>query len=257
MNTLGRAGRMVEAAYREETEADAIQARAERILAFEAQVAYLKARREEFQAQLRTTRFVGFCAACLLGGAVLILAYAAYTYYGGRGLAFLWWGRRPLMPGLTLTEKPILFSGPMVKAILEGHKTQTRRAVKHYRWHYKDGSRSDRREIYHSANIHEYEMAAMMPSCPYGYPDETRIRRLWVRETHALIWTDKQRGWHCVYAADGIPEYLPKGEVIQWTPSIHMPRVASRITLELCSINAERVQEISGQDALAGAIPHR
>lgn len=86
MNTLGdenRAGQMVEAAYREETEADAIRARAECILAFEAQVAYLKARREEFQSQLRTTRFVGFCAACLLGGAVLILFYAAYTYYGG------------------------------------------------------------------------------------------------------------------------------------------------------------------------------
>jgi len=150
-------------------------------------------------------------------------------------------------------ERPVLFSAPMIRAILEGRKTVTRRIVKpqpyladngeHWIW---DGKKC-------AAMWAVTETPNLSDCCPHGQAGD----RLWVRETFAHIWTDKERDWHCVYVADGIPEYLPKGEVIKWTPSIHMPRAYSRLTLEVVSVRVERLQQISAKDAKAEGCEYR
>jgi len=133
-----------------------------------------------------------------------------------------------------MKERPILFGGEMVRAILDGSKTQTRRVIKPQpdeAWtmqgpcvingHYADGPcKSDLR-------------------CPYGKSGD----RLWVKETFMPL----TKGF--AYRADGlINEKFPG---INWQPSIFMPRSASRIMLEIESIRVERVQDISEEDAIA------
>ena len=116
----------------------------------------------------------------------------------------------------TIRERPIIFSGEMVRAILDGRKTQTRRVIKPQR---------------------DY-------CCLYGKPGD----RLWVRETWCL--GDDLDGNEAIYfRADA-----PPGDYI-WSPSIHMHREASRITLEVTDVRVERVQEISADDAEAEGIP--
>lgn len=139
----------------------------------------------------------------------------------------------------TTKERPILFSGEMVRAILGGHKTQTRRVVKPQphagaRWGlqgWEDG---------HGCALRN----------PYGQPGDL----LWVRETWAY---NEAQG--TIYAADGDtpdPDDNDGPERCRgrWRPSIHMPRWASRITLEVVSVRVERVQSITHEDALAEGI---
>ena len=127
-----------------------------------------------------------------------------------------------------MTDRPILFSAPMVRAILDGSKTQTRRVIKPQPSY---------------PNMCESSLwFTHRPRCPYGQPGD----RLWVRETQAKFHP-------AVYMADveeGLyPSYL-------WTPSTHMPRAASRITLEITGVRVERVQDITEADAMAeGADP--
>jgi hypothetical protein len=122
-----------------------------------------------------------------------------------------------------MKERPILFSGPMVRAILDGRKTQTRRAIRPpMPW--RDGW---------GVGLGEY-------NCPYGQPGD----RLWVRET----WAPKQWEKGACYRATG--DLLDTGHC-QWRPSIHMPRWASRITLEVIGVRVERLQDISEADAEA------
>ncbi len=127
-----------------------------------------------------------------------------------------------------MKERPILFSAPMVRALLAGTKTQTRRIIKPQ----------------HLAFFNQ-DAAAMLSDwnerpLPYGQPGD----RLWVRET----WHDASSSLHscALYRADGIDLHWGK-----WAPSIHMPRWASRITLEITSVRVERLQEISIEDAKA------
>jgi len=154
-----------------------------------------------------------------------------------------------------MKEKPILFSGPMVKAILGGQKRQTRRVIKPQpikelwgNWIY---SKSARNVYATDSWMSAGGMRVQLPKyCPYGQPGD----RLWVRET----WNSSQLiGWkpselpHTVpiyYRADD-PEAMPI-----WRPSIFMPRWASRITLEITGVGVERVQEISEEDAKAEGI---
>ena len=155
-----------------------------------------------------------------------------------------------------MKERPILFSAPMVRAILDGRKTVTRRIVKpvgnddafvlldHGKgfWPY----RSDDGESSITADGNETPH-----SCPYGRSGD----RLWVREAfHGYHW-DKPRA---VYRADGerqrVRTQIESYEVGRWTPSIHMPRWASRITLEIVSVRVERLQDISYEDALAEGV---
>ncbi len=151
-------------------------------------------------------------------------------------------------------ERPILFSGPMVKAILEGRKTQTRRIVKREFMHDPNGTRNARWYIRRADaiwNSFETLQELVMKHCPYGQPGD----RLWVRETHRInpwIYNDPRMGpgtpGCVVYRADPHdPEY---DEMKVWKPSIFMPRWASRITLEITDVRVERLQEISDSDAI-------
>lgn len=141
-------------------------------------------------------------------------------------------------------ERPILFSGPEVRAILEGRKTQTRRVAMEAHGPPK-GSHAVRFHqspfpgeehvwcIYGTGGFHK-EL-----KCPYGATGT----RLWVRET----WRDSGESEgpeSVVYRADGDDRGL-------WLPSIHMPRWASRLTLEVESVRVERLQDISEEDARA------
>lgn len=158
-------------------------------------------------------------------------------------------------------DRPILFSGPMVRAILDGRKTQTRRLMKYPpRHNFPEGAvgawcwSTGRSSSFGVSS--EAEMRACKPGwCEYG----GRGDRLWVRETFcpmgstrpAGYWTDpKWRGRECFYAADNDrPTWAGK-----WKPSIFMPRALSRITLRVESVRVERLQEISEEDAGAEGV---
>lgn len=123
-----------------------------------------------------------------------------------------------------MAERPILFNTAMVRAILAGTKTQTRRVVKHS-----------------PAPWNREHTAWDMTRCPYGQPGD----RLWVRET----WAPLTNGY--AYAADPIWNASPSG---RWRPRIHMPRAASRILLEVTGVCAQRLQDISDADAKAEGV---
>lgn len=146
-----------------------------------------------------------------------------------------------------MKERPILFSGPMVRAILEGRKTQTRRAVKGQRDMEFDPA-DPHFGPYWLSYATEAEGEDAKVRCPYGKPGD----RLWVRETWAVqheydAFAPSEIGssarWH--YAATEDLGGLRK------RPSIFLPRRGSRITLEITDVRVERLQQISDADALA------
>ena len=141
-------------------------------------------------------------------------------------------------------ERPILFSGPMVRAILEGRKTQTRRVVKF------DPCPSSYAMVSHYDGLGNVVLTdGSYLRCPYGQPGD----RLWVRETWA------HRRWMLGDASpDPTTVYRADSDDLRgcdrWRPSIHMPRWASRITLEVVSVRVERLQDISEEDAMAEGV---
>lgn len=149
-------------------------------------------------------------------------------------------------------EKPILFSGPMVNAILEGRKTQTRRVIKNldgvWRFVETNHSKIEPNKAFIQDKYGDYHP---MP-CPYGEIGD----HLWVRETWL---TDEKydhtkpseipRGASIEYPATDLPYHLGKKR-----QSIFMPRWASRITMEITDIHIERLQDITDKDALAEGI---
>lgn len=149
-----------------------------------------------------------------------------------------------------MKARPILFSGAMVRAILNGTKTQTRRVVKPQPKHafpMKNGDGSLRGDFFLSEPDFE-RVGRSGCFCPYGVPGD----RLWVRETHAPM---VGGGW--VYAADYTEERLKQKDGHGfWKPSIFMKREASRITLEIVSVRVERLGEISRKDAIAEGYPY-
>lgn len=153
-----------------------------------------------------------------------------------------------------MKEHPILFSGPMVRAILAGTKTQTRRVAKEFR--------DDQAEILRRfPNQH---------GCPFGEVGD----RLWVRETWAYAtnvnedpdWpnrphlkVDPESDYQVViYRADGSIQWCDEDgfstERSYWKSPIFMPRALSRITLEITDVRVERLQAISEADARAEGI---
>ena len=123
------------------------------------------------------------------------------------------------------SEKPILFSGPMVRAILGGRKTQTRRGVKAPSWS-------------------SPEKAGVDFGCPYGATGD----RLWVRESFSVY--GQPGNPQVFYRAD----YDEKTDALKYKPSIHMPRWASRITIEVVDVRVERVRDIIPSDAISEGI---
>lgn len=166
-----------------------------------------------------------------------------------------------------MSEKPILFSAPMVRAILSGHKTQTRRVVKPQppdgtvqvsTWHHPDPRPMFVSWTRNGAPVADHPTAGAEISdwpalpCPYGEPGST----LWVREPFKRDIDHMDSRKLIVYRADdAVHDAGSAGAFdfpdIGWKPSIHMPRVASRITLEVVSVRVERLQDISEADALA------
>lgn len=139
-----------------------------------------------------------------------------------------------------MKERPILFSAPMVRALLAGTKTQTRRIVKARDLEWMDVHQG----------LREPDNAER---CPYGQPGD----RLWVRENFARI-DGQTRPWietdyQATYThGDRLGDTL--GIKKRWTPSIRMPRHASRITLQITSVRVERLQGISEADAIAEGV---
>lgn len=176
---------------------------------------------------------------------------------------------------MAMRELPILFSGAMIKAILSGAKSVTRRVIKpprcatlHGREPLPDKSFPDDGYFHYAYGGGDLggDFCSKRVFCPYGSPGG----KLWVREAWQAIHvsTDPETGygghaesipkndeggyWGAVYAATGDRGF-------PWRPSIHMPRWASRITLEVTGVRCERLQEITAADILAeGAVtrPH-
>ena len=166
-------------------------------------------------------------------------------------------------------ERPILFSSEMVRAILEGRKTQTRRGIK------PEWSRCLDLED-------EEDRQQAIDQCPYGKPGDL----LWVRETWARVNSgsgpgfaykadshfiqpefdgedfgagpsfnyEKYPGDYCMWYTDLVGG-ATADEGYRWTPSIHMPRWASRITLEVTDVRVEKVQDISEEDIASEGTP--
>jgi hypothetical protein len=159
--------------------------------------------------------------------------------------------------------RPVLFSGPMVRAILEGGKTQTRRVMKPQP--YLDHCLDDGNEYWIFREVSHPNRSAWpkdevpyWKACPYGDAGD----RLWVREgffDHGPLPAD---GLNYQTPLDARIEYRatswdrdnPELAGAGWKPSIHMPRWASRLTLEITEIRVERLQEISDEDACAEGV---
>lgn len=147
-----------------------------------------------------------------------------------------------------MAERPILFSDPMVKAILAGTKSQTRRVAANIPL--------DAESVYHVGPEHDRYWQCSANGKPYNFAARwTPGDLLWVRETWALEGDNVGDGYKpgsckALYRAD----YHNKSVAWRWRPSIHMPRAASRITLRVTSVRVERLQEISEQDAAAEGV---
>jgi hypothetical protein len=159
-----------------------------------------------------------------------------------------------------MKERPILFSDPMVRAILEGRKTQTRRIIKNVPFLTEEFLPCDEEGEFlaHPNSINpEYNSNAPVIRCPYGFSGD----RLWVRETWAAstafdsvspLDIDGEYIW---YKAGGMLGHTADESLRgRWRPSIHMPRMYSRITLEIVGVRVERLRDISEEDAEAEGV---
>jgi len=145
-------------------------------------------------------------------------------------------------------ERPILFNADMVNAILDGRKTQTRRIVKPTKDRNGSGCQLAPCEIAGEVNGGDYAL------CPYGQPGD----RLWVRENFLYLMHGDVTAGDIKYCAsiDSRSAAGSKNPGYWWRkrPSIHMPRWASRITLEIVSVRVERLKQMSERDALQEGI---
>jgi hypothetical protein len=147
-----------------------------------------------------------------------------------------------------MKERGMIFNGEMVRAILDGRKTQTRRSIKWKQTRFTEiGEREDGSKWPWSEDA-EHACDLWHP-CPFGAVGD----RIWVRET----WADAGASAPDLklYRANypehvpSIYENVPPAKKIRWTPSIHMPRTASRILLEITDVRVERLNAISEEDA--------
>lgn len=157
-------------------------------------------------------------------------------------------------------ERGMIFNAEMVRAILSGQKTQTRRIVKNVS---SDSCMTLKEPAKNRNGIYTHVMDAPKHGlCPHGNVGY----RIWVRETWQGPLVDFERSddllrnpekyekpENCVYEADGVPEpeFYDADDNLRccWRPSIHMPRWASRILLEITNVRVERLNDISEEDA--------
>lgn len=161
-------------------------------------------------------------------------------------------------------ERPMLFSAPMVRALLDGSKTQTRRIVK-------NSMASGRSLDFQKTQAFQDQLT---PYCPFGQPGD----RIWVRENFRTLDTFNSDspcgvGDLCIAAGYSKPwapiQYEADGAQVNWQsvgtrhqkpsagklrPSLHMPRWASRIQMEIVSVRVERLNACSEADALAEGV---
>jgi hypothetical protein len=159
-----------------------------------------------------------------------------------------------------MTDRPILFSGPMVRALLEGRKAQTRRVLRKQphsdfdAWHLPEVSGPDW--------VQEHRIAEGFDAArlPYVLGD-----RLWVREAHAIV---PRTAYRC---SEGVEQVLRPDDdhdaaifrcgwvrsAPRWRPGIHMPRWASRLTLTVTDVRVQRVQDITPEDARDEGVERR
>lgn len=163
---------------------------------------------------------------------------------------------------IEIKERPILFSAPMVRAILDGRKTQTRRVLNPQ----PTENEFEPQLLHFMRGLKSFTFDKSNPqrACPFGAPGD----RLWVRENwhpdppvngkwDYYGFTDGE-----LYNFDQLPKKYKKpkhviyqaswnGSPLKWCPSIHMFRWASRITLEVTAVRVERLKDISEEDAKA------
>lgn len=143
-------------------------------------------------------------------------------------------------------ERPIIFSGPMVRAVLEGRKTQSRRIMTPQP---RNGGVLDPDNYYFYPYFPggvELDMnSPILP--PYGLPGD----RLWVRET---FWSPASPDTAVYYDADSLGRLSAVCAKYKKSPAIHMPRWASRITLAITGVRVERLQSITEDDAKAEGV---
>ncbi|MEX5880301.1 hypothetical protein AB6G95_11175 [Proteus vulgaris] len=150
-----------------------------------------------------------------------------------------------------MKERGIIFNTEMVKAILDGRKTQTRRVMNNQPCTISGETITVQQDDFNfrwAGDLHN-DTSGWFP-CPLGKVGD----RLWVRETFKTgVCTEST----IAYKATHKPSDLEEGwyEEIKWTPSIHMPRWASRITLEITDVRVERLNDISQSDAIAEGAP--
>lgn len=156
-----------------------------------------------------------------------------------------------------MSERPILFCGEMVRAILAGRKTQTRRPVKGAPTNpeaYLLGLYKPTATWGIHADI-DKDGGVWRGHCPFGQPND----RLWVKETIVREVSSTEEPWAIsLYAADGT---ITPADAWPWArevlSSIHCPRGLSRILLEIVSVRVERLQDISDADAAAECFESR
>ncbi|WP_273839364.1 hypothetical protein [Providencia rettgeri] len=175
-----------------------------------------------------------------------------------------------------MKERGIIFNSEMVRAILDGRKTQTRRIVKHQR------HPSQEIKLCDDGFFHWSMIGAEKPLSAINYEYGRVGDRLWVRETYSLLgnedacpidWNDnivndkteaariyrascaQKSGDYGLWSIPDEADWKPHTEEMKfegsWTPSIHMPRWASRITLEITDVRVERLNNISPRDVVA------
>ena len=156
---------------------------------------------------------------------------------------------------MTTKERPILFSAPMVRALLDGSKTQTRRVVKRSDEWPASAIKAVMLESRGTALAVDAGRCTYGPElkCPHGQPGD----RLWVRETY---WIDDEDN-AIIYRADKNADIVDTNRhetgsaKYNWKPSIFMPRAASRITLDITGVRVERLQDITRGDAMSEGCP--
>ncbi len=175
-----------------------------------------------------------------------------------------------------MKERAIIFSGPMVRAILDGRKTQTRRLIglnqlqpsetPGYDWTFRGRApvRSIAQQQRHPSGCwQDLTTARLLALCPYGKPGD----RLWARETWGLASHTYPTEWRRGSIADASAKRIAEWWRVEyradregghgschWRPAIHMPSWASRATLLITDVRVQRLHEISDEDATAEGV---